>query len=258
LLLLYFLKIKRRPVAVSSILLWHKSLQDLRANAPFQRLRRNLLLLLQLLVLLLVVGALARPVARGASYTGKHLVLLIDRSASMGSRDEDGLTRFEKALEIARSVASDPEPREIMVVSFGPHAVREIPFTSAPSEVREALDRLRCGDGLTNLADALRVAHSAARGKESARVVILSDGAAGALPELPGRTYAVDLVSLGRRSDNVGITALSARRPPEDLSGAVHLFAEVTNFSGRPRRVPLEVRHEGALADAAQVEAPAG
>src|SRR6266480_163321 len=64
---LYFLKLRRRPVQVPSTLLWRKSLEDLHVNSLFQRLRRNLLLFLQLLAVLLVMLALAGPRIRGSS-----------------------------------------------------------------------------------------------------------------------------------------------------------------------------------------------
>ena len=80
LLLLYFLKLKRQETIVSSTLLWKRAVQDLQVNAPFQRLRRNLLLLLQLLALLAILLALAGPVVAWKGGPGKRYVLLIDRS----------------------------------------------------------------------------------------------------------------------------------------------------------------------------------
>src|SRR5438067_5892190 len=91
LLILYFLKLRRREMAVSSTLLWRKAIQDLQVNAPFQRLRRNLLLLLQLLLLALLCLALSRPVANFTPGAAKLTVILLDRSASMSAiEDFDG------------------------------------------------------------------------------------------------------------------------------------------------------------------------
>ncbi|HQR42490.1 MAG TPA: BatA domain-containing protein, partial [Gemmatales bacterium] len=47
LLLLYFLKLRRQRLTVSSTFLWKKSIEDLHVNSLFQWLKKNFLLLLQ-------------------------------------------------------------------------------------------------------------------------------------------------------------------------------------------------------------------
>src|SRR4051812_19529924 len=107
LLILYFLKLRRREVPVSSTFLWKKAVQDLQVNAPFQRLRRNLLLFLQLLMLLALLLALSRPVSNYTPGAGKLSVVLIDRSASMNAADQEGgKTRLDEAKRRAKDLVS--------------------------------------------------------------------------------------------------------------------------------------------------------
>ena len=106
LLILYFLKLRRREMLVSSTLLWKKAIQDLQVNAPFQKLRRNLLLILQLMLLAALCLALSRPVANYTPGAGRTSVILIDRSASMSARDVDGRSRLDEAKRRAKEIVN--------------------------------------------------------------------------------------------------------------------------------------------------------
>src|SRR5438477_1661792 len=83
--LLYFLKLKRKPLSVPSTFLWRKSIEDLHVNSLFQWLRQNVLLLLQLLALLMLMYGLLAPRFHAAAGHGKHYILMIDNSASMSA-----------------------------------------------------------------------------------------------------------------------------------------------------------------------------
>ena len=82
---LWFLKLRRRRRIVSSTLLWTRSLADLRANTPFQRIRFSWLLVLQILAVIAIALALAQPEAEGFGSSGGRHVILVDRSASMNT-----------------------------------------------------------------------------------------------------------------------------------------------------------------------------
>src|SRR5512138_3300708 len=100
-LLLYMLKLRRRDTQVSSNLLWEQVLRDREANAPWQRLKRNLLLFLQLLILAAMVLALARPWVPSPTVAQGNVVVLLDASASMAATDVSP-SRFAAAQDIAR------------------------------------------------------------------------------------------------------------------------------------------------------------
>src|SRR5437667_57800 len=65
--LLYFLKVRRPEVKVATLMFWRPYVADRQANAPWQRLRFSLLLLLQLLAALALAIGLTRPGLTGAA-----------------------------------------------------------------------------------------------------------------------------------------------------------------------------------------------
>src|SRR5579875_2573345 len=102
---LWLLKRKRQDFTVSSLFLWRAVLEETQANAPFQKLRRNLLLFLQLLAAFLLIFALARPFVYGRGINGRVFVVVLDTSASMNAVDVPP-SRLAAAKEAAKEFLS--------------------------------------------------------------------------------------------------------------------------------------------------------
>src|SRR3954454_23726388 len=84
---MYLLRLRRDERVVPSTLLWNRLVADVEANAPWQRLRRSLLLVLQLLVVLLLAALAARPFLERPAGLGRRLVVLV---ATPGALDAAG------------------------------------------------------------------------------------------------------------------------------------------------------------------------
>ena len=174
LIILYFLKLRRIPREVSSTLLWKKTIQDLQANAPFQRLRKNLLLFLQLIILGLIIFALAQPRSAATSTQGRKYLIMIDRSASMASLDGSGTpgstSRLEQAKEEAVAlVQSMREPSvfdqggkadEAMVIAFDANAEIITQFTSDQDKLISAINAIEQTDAPSSIEEAYRLAQA--------------------------------------------------------------------------------------------------
>lgn len=273
LLLLYFLKLRRRVAVVSSTLLWRKAVEDLQVNAPFQRLRRNLLLFLQILILVLAIVALARPGWRSLAGSAQRIVILIDHSASMNVQETEGVRlglakqqarRAVEAIHNAHRWWSVGVGPRIMVVSFAAEARIVSGFNTSLAEVVRSIESIPPTDGQTRLRDALQLARAhlqstsddAAEASE-AQLLIVSDGCFGELEWSDVPNAQVSLLRVGQAFDNVGIRALRAERSyaaPE----RVFVSATVENYSPDPVQTDLTFHVNGVIAGVRPVElAPA-
>ena len=81
--LFYILRPRSLRVEVPSIFLWRDLAQREQALTLWQRLRRHFLLFLQLLAILLLALVLARPERTAETLPQRHVVHVIDASASM-------------------------------------------------------------------------------------------------------------------------------------------------------------------------------
>src|SRR5437868_3306186 len=176
-ILFYLLKRKRVVKLVSSTLLWQKFLAETQASAPFQKLRKNWLLLLQILLLLLAILALSRPYFASKIKPAQLRVVILDASASMQATDENP-SRFEKArAEALKWVDGLANNDQMVILQAGANTEVKQSATSEKAALRRALQSSVCSDGPTRLVAALRMAESLVRDQRGAEIHLFSDGA---------------------------------------------------------------------------------
>lgn len=219
----YFLKLRRTRVEVSSLALWQQVINDQRVNAPFQKFKRNILLLLQLLILCLVAFAAMQPYLRGNAEQLSYLPILVDVSASMGAVDKEGRSRLDIAkAEISEIVEGLLPDQKLTLIAIGASARRLTEFTDNKQILRDALAKLEVQDVPSDIADGLRLAQALSRTQEIETVRFYSDGN---LPTKPNPAtgkpmaevdfdlpFSVDFFQIDPPGNNIGITALNARR----------------------------------------------
>lgn len=262
LLLLYFLKLRRQERKVSSTYLWKKAVQDLQVNAPFQKLRRNLLLLLQLLLLASVLMGLSEPVANFMRRPEKNIVILLDRSASMKTVERDGRTRLEHAQEAAAQfVQALPDNSNTMVIGFGAtpsvvstftddkrrleRLIRDLEPTDEPGRIGEALPlAIAYSSNLIDIpgVEGSTVPEGATQG--IADIELFSDGRIGDTDQQFITRGQLRYFRVGAESDNVGITAFDVRRDFE-RPGSLAVFVRVENFGPVPVKTDLSILLDG-------------
>ena len=292
LLVLYLLKLRRRPIKVSSTFLWQESVRDLQVNVPIAPIRGGLLLLLHILLIACLILALGRP-AIDMPATGQRVLILVDRSASMSaivSRGGIGLpatggpvvrTRLDVARERAADAAAtmlDNGARVAIADWAGEAAMRSV-FTTDRNIVTDAVGAITATDqpadfasvrlllsgiGASGLAENTG-ADSSGSGEAAAEraalplIVVLvtdnpepmaADARAAEAAAIPANVQ-VRIISVNEVENrgpgeaiNVGITQISARRDPSDMS-SVRIFLRIRSAQGLPAIVPVRVTLDG-------------
>lgn len=263
--LLYFLKLKRRPLEIPSTYLWHKSIEDLHVNTIWQRLRSNLLLFLQLLLLLLAMLAILQPGCEGQTLEGDRFIFLIDNSASMQATDV-GPTRLEEAKRVAGETIELMKPGDVgMIVSFADGARTEEMFTNNRHRLRQRLGEIQPTERSTSLTEALQIASALANPGRSAtdtidtqvaeampaELHIFSDGRFTEPPGFLGNLNPVYNPIGTADAANLGVVLFTIGRHETNPS-ALQAFARIKNFGLTAAELAVELTLDDQLIDAAE------
>ena len=201
-------------------------------------MKKNILLILQILIALILIAALADPSLIGYGKSVGDDVVVVDLSASMKAEGRAG-SRFEAARKKFLSLIDEmPSGQRIMVIGAGPRPRVLLPFTSDKRKIKRLIWDLRPTDAPAQVKETILFAHSFLRQGSNDRVVVFSDGAFDGIDDLPWNSSYLRLVSVGEASENVGIMAFEFRRVPADPS-EYEIMVSIKNFTDRSLRAPL-------------------
>ena len=260
----YFLKLRREEVRFSSTYLWQELVRDTAANAPWQRLRLSWLLVLQLLFLILLILALARPFTWTRGATGNALILVFDTSASMGATDVAPDRLSEAVRQARRLIEALPADGRVTVITAGETAQVLLAGSTDRGQIFRALETLRPGLAGADMASALELATALATGEGDVEIVLLSDGGV-KLPERVSTSAALRYLPIGQSAENQAIAALALTL--ENAGQNVNAFVRVVNYGAAnvTRRLVLTAYTtclppacQGQIVAARKLDLPAG
>jgi Ca-activated chloride channel homolog len=235
---MYLLKLRRDETVVPSTLLWTRLVADVEANAPWQKLRRSLLLLVQLLLVVLLALLAARPFLERPAGLARDIVLVIDTSASMAATDVVP-NRLEAAKTAVVAALRDlPTGGKVSLIAADRSARIVVNETTDLGRVRQALDDIETTSSRGDLGDALELAGKLAARSGDAQILVATDGALATTPT--ARVAApIKVLPVGRDRKNQAIVALAVRTAPSAVTRSVFISVANLDLERAGRRIEL-------------------
>lgn len=174
-ILLYLLKQKAVDTPFSSNLLWKEIYKNLEAKTPFEKLKQNILMYLQLLLMLLLILALMAPSLKRGGFAGENVILVIDTSASMEYRYDGANSRLACSIrEAKRQIDGLSESAVVTLIACGSEA-NVIYQGSDKTTLKSRLSKLQVSHEAGTLDQAAGMVNSLISDMDNVQVICYTD-----------------------------------------------------------------------------------
>ncbi len=240
LILLHKLRPKPRQMEVTNLFLWQQVFKERTRNITLRELKKNLPLILQILIIILAVFALASPVWTTFGQNKGDMILVIDTSASMKA-GSGSKTRFEQAMEKAHDIVDRRRSdQRVLLIEAGREPRIRTGYVEDTGRAQALLEDLSPSDEPGDLEKSLYFALSFVNPERDDTIYLITDGAGTDLDRLlkihPGIVPV--LVSGGEK--NIGITKFDFREEP-DRPNHYEMMIEIKNFNPSGVRCPVRL-----------------
>jgi len=244
LIIIHTLKPKPRQVDVTNLFLWNEVLKEKSRNLSFARLKRDLPLLLQILIAVLAALALAKPTWTYQAAKKGNMILVIDTSASMKTRSGSGI-RFDSARQKALQLIGKRDPgQKILIVEAGKKSVVKTGFIDDTSQAQDLVKKLQPSDAAADLESAIYLALSFVDPAKEDLLYLITDGAGKDFSVLVKSQPKIRPIIISGGEHNVGITKFEFRQQV-DHSDQYEFMLEIKNFEFAPVECSIRLSIDG-------------
>lgn len=233
-ILLYVLKQKSEDKDISSIYLWRETYKNIEVSSPWERLKNNLLMYIQIAVVLGLILALAGPYLANSQTGAKNMVLVFDNSGSMNAL----YTGKESRLEAAKKQAVDYVEKwngnvNVTILSCNRNAKVVLAGSSDTGKIKETIYQIDQTDVAGNVEPAVSMVESMAEQWDGYEALFFTDSSInmgkvnGSFVDVSseGGNGAVDYVSYDKDKDgNISVVSKVTNYGTEPISSDVNLY----------------------------------
>ncbi|MDD4834605.1 MAG: BatA and WFA domain-containing protein, partial [Lutispora sp.] len=215
--LMYMLKQQHEELEISSLYLWKKVMAQSEVKKPWQKLKNNILMLMQLLAAFMIIMALSNPYLTKGKVLGGNIIIVIDRSGSMNALN-GGKTRFDTAKAMAERAVREADTASVFtVISIDKAAKVEISGARNKEEAVKSIHGLESTNMPGSIKEHISLIKAMYRQFPEANVLIYTDEAI-SLEDIKG-----EVIALGSPGDNVGIAHISYSHVDEAYTALVRV-----------------------------------
>ncbi len=245
LIIIYLIKARHEERPVSSTFLWKLSRKFMKRKLPIQRIKKILMFVLQFLMILALGLGAAKPALSLGPVT--DYILILDASASMRTKTEEGISRFDAALlQVEEMVEQIEKGHTLTLILASDDAGYLIEETTSINEARLAISRAECGYGSCDTTDALLLAQMVCDRSEYAKVIFYTDNAYAPSDE-------IEIVDLGEETWNLTAQYLDLTESEEGF-----IFRGTMTSYGKDYDLAVGLKIDGKILSAKQIECKDG
>lgn len=224
---------------VPSTLLWLQMMREWQATKWWRKLKKHLLLYLQLLILACLMFALTRPFVGHQEFLGEHVIVVIDTSASMTAR-EGNKTRLQLAKEKASEMIDQLDHQKMTMITAERSPSILVSNEMSKRKLQAALKKIKPSFESTDMKEAIQLADQLLT-DSTGEIHVFSDQIKSSEIPTTYLKHSVTINNIGISKHNVSLRTFGVANQGGKINGIVSVYNEMD----QEQSIMIRIEYDG-------------